>query len=64
MIAPGSKIPLDAYRGASLEYRYDFVGLGLQYEGYNGSAVTKWGERVVNPVYRHEMIGAYVVLGM
>ncbi len=58
------KIPLDRYSGLALEYRVDVYGFGLQYEGYRGSAIMGAGKNVVNPVYEHEMIGLYAVLGM
>jgi hypothetical protein len=60
----GEKIPLDHYMNAAVEFRYEFFGVGLQYEKYRGSAVTKWGESIVNPAYQHEMLGVYAVLGM
>jgi hypothetical protein len=60
----GPKIPLDSYINAALEYRYEIFGVGFQYEAYRGSVVTNWGESVVNPVYKHETMGLYAVVGM
>jgi len=60
----GEKIPLDQFINLALEYRYDIFAAGFQYESYRGSAITNWGEKVVNPDYKHDMMGVYAVLGM
>jgi hypothetical protein len=60
----GEKMPLDQFINLAVEYRYDIFGVGFQYENYRGSAITNWGEKVVNPDYKHEMMGAYLVVGM
>lgn len=60
----GQKIPLDRFVNLGVEYRYDIFGVGFQYEAYRGSLITNWGKDVVNPVYKHKMLGIYAVVGL
>lgn len=57
-------IPLDLYFAAFAEYRTELFGFGLNMERYRGSIITGRHKPVKHPVYQHQMIGAYAVLGM
>lgn len=64
MLGGNEKLPHDkVYRGA-LEYRYSDFSAGLRIERHYGSFTKSTRKSVDNPVYQHELVGAYLAVGM